>query len=71
MTADELIQAATKYRQDRPEQRWGQAPFNTVYDLNPEFASEVTATELNPFYDDARVEALLMALETRHAPDHS
>lgn len=46
---DKAVQAA---RAEHPEWRNGQTLFNVLYDLEPDLANEVRATELDPFYND-------------------
>lgn len=54
--------AAGTYRAARPEQRWGQALFNTLHEHDPQLAAELCGTPADPFYDDARVPAFMDAV---------
>ena len=41
----------------RPEElRRGQFAFNLMEDLQPEFAESIRGTELDPFYDDGKLD---------------
>jgi hypothetical protein len=57
--------AAAKYQAEHPEQRLGQAHFNVLRTFDPEFADEITGTELDPFYDDGNLGPMLDALGRR------
>ena len=52
-----------------PEWRYGQTIFNALYfdHFDPEFADEIRGSDLDPFHDDGRADALLAALEKRWA----
>jgi hypothetical protein len=52
-----------RYRKEHPEQRYGQAAFNVLYDERPELANQVRATLLDPFHVDERLTAFLRFIE--------
>lgn len=45
-----------------PEQRIGQAYFNTLYDCHPDIADDFRGGRLDPFYDDTLVPDFLAFL---------
>jgi len=47
-----------KWRAAYPSWREGQAVFNALHSLHPELADEIRTTELDPFYQDARLPEL-------------
>jgi hypothetical protein len=53
---------------DHPDWRVGQAHFNVLADLAPDVADAVRGTNLDPFYDDARLDAFLRHVQTQLAP---
>lgn len=48
-----------EYRMTYPLEREGQSLFNVFAELYPEKAKPLIATDLDPFYDDAKVGAFL------------
>ena len=55
---------------NRPEwSRKGQHAFNALLDYFPEFAEEIRATQLDPFYHDERIPALFEELNQRFAQE--
>jgi hypothetical protein len=42
--------------------RFGQTCFNVLYELDPDLADSIRATDLDPFYDDNKVPAFLERL---------
>lgn len=63
MTIDEWVYQATQYQIAHPEQRWGQALFNSLYDHRPDIANSVRATTADPFYDNERITLFLQTVE--------
>jgi len=49
--------------------RIGQAMFNRLYDVDPEFADSLRGSDVDPFYaddyEDERVQGFLKAIEER------
>lgn len=56
MTYDEFVTEAERACVKNPFLRRGQAASNALYLLRPDLAAKVTASDLDPFYDDAKVE---------------
>lgn len=52
MTLAEFFQKVETYRAEHPEQRYGQACFNVLAQVNPDLAGEIVATAADPFYVD-------------------
>lgn len=50
---------ACDFRRMSPELRLGQALYTHLHNTRKEYADAVFDTELDPFYDDARVPAFL------------
>lgn len=48
-----------EYRRKYPQMREGQIFFNVFSDMWPDKVQQVTATEVDPFYDDARIPAFI------------
>lgn len=49
---------------DRPvELRRGQAAFNLMEDLQPEFAESIRGTEIDPYYDDGKLDSFFGAAQ--------
>lgn len=44
-------------RKAHPQWREGQAYFNALEELLPDFANEIRGTKLDPFYHDDRIDA--------------
>ena len=63
MIAANLRVAGQRQCQLMPHLRLGQAVFNLAHLLYPYPTSRLVGTELDPFYDDSRVEAFLKELE--------
>jgi hypothetical protein len=55
---------AVRKRQSQ-EQRYGQAVFNTAYDLFPREVDFFRSTSYDPFFLDSRVDEFLAAVEAR------
>lgn len=55
MTRKELIDEAMR----RDHWRFGQAVFNIVNEIDPEFADSMRNTNCDPFYFDSRVERFI------------
>lgn len=54
---DQMIQSAMK---ENPRWRYGQTVFNVAWDLWPGFIDQkIRGSELDPFYQDKKVDALL------------
>lgn len=49
-------------RWDYPEWRKGQALFNALYDLVPEFANMIRGTKVDPFHQDKNCNVVLSML---------
>lgn len=60
MTEAEFHDAVRASMRKWPEQRYGQAVFNVLREAYPEIAEHVLGTELDPFFFDERVPALLV-----------
>ena len=45
--------------------RKGQVLFNVLYDERPEWADEIRATEIDPFYEDQKIPAFWEWLEQK------
>ena len=53
-----VLEAAKLARLQYPMWRWGQAVFNTMYELHPDFANELRGTKMDPFYIDENVDKI-------------
>lgn len=71
MTVEELQRLAAAYQAEHPQQRWGQALFNTLCRVDPGLGRELTGTGADPFYSDSRVGDFLVAIENRTCPPPS
>jgi hypothetical protein len=58
MTRDTFI-SLVRRRVARTGERWGQAAFNALAELDPVLAEEVRSTRFDPFYDNSRVADML------------
>jgi hypothetical protein len=56
-TYGEFFEHFLKYKDAHPEQRYGQALFNALYEVAPDLANEIRATARDPFHDQSRVAA--------------
>lgn len=52
---DEVLNLAAKMIVKYPQFRIGQSFFNSLYELHPQIADEVRATEYDPFYNDDKI----------------
>lgn len=57
----ELLAAAGDLKAKHPQLRFGQAIYNAAYRLNPAI-EKLAGTDVDPFHDDARVEAFLQKI---------
>lgn len=55
MTLTLLIEEAAKLRRESPDLRYGQALMNALATLDPALHSEISGSDLDPFYDDKRI----------------
>lgn len=65
----DFVQAVGARQAAHPDWRYGQTVFNVLYydGFDPEYANEIRGTDLDPFYNDGRADALLDKLEQRWA----
>lgn len=56
MTYDEFVTEAHRARVKNPFLRQGQAASNALYLLRPDLAAKVTASDIDPFYDDSKID---------------
>lgn len=63
----EFLQAVHARMHKHPSERYGQACFNTLYfdAFDPEFAESIRGGQFDPFYDDDRVDQMLLLLKGR------
>lgn len=62
-----IYSQALEYQSHYPGLRFGQAVFNTVYELWPVVAKRYRATELDPYYHDNRVNRFIQqCVQDRH-----
>lgn len=61
-TFDSAVTCLNDYVKQNREQRIGQAYFNALYGILPEFANKIRATKFDPFHDDTRIGAFFSAL---------
>ena len=54
-----IVASARNVVKNDPSLRLGQAVFNLIYKRNP--AVSLVGTEVDPFYDDSKIEAFLEA----------
>lgn len=54
-------------RKRHPELRAGQALWNVTVELWPDIANPLRGTEVDPFYDDSKIGAFIMACAERAA----
>lgn len=52
---EELSDLVNEYKESHPQQRDGQALFNTLFVNFPEVAEAIRATSVDPFYKDDRI----------------
>jgi hypothetical protein len=57
---DRYFEAARATLREHPEQRPGQAAYNTLAVLHPDLAEQVHGTERDPFYIDKRLPAFFL-----------
>ena len=57
----QFVVQAEHYWREHPDQRRGQAYFNYLYDTHPRFATDITSSDFDPFYDDAKIPDMLAA----------
>ena len=60
---DEWLAYALKYIKDHPEQRQGQAYYNSLHAHRPDIAYSLTGTVFDPFYNNARLPAFFEKVE--------
>lgn len=63
MTFEEYQRQVSEVDAAIPEWRTGQTAFNVLYDIRPELADAVRATELDPFYQDELLPAFYARIE--------
>lgn len=52
MTFEDYITEVAEQSREHPEWRHGQTAFNVLYRLNPELATRIRGTGMDPFYLD-------------------
>lgn len=62
------IPKANEYRVEHPEQRLGQAMFNSLEQHRPDIANMVRATHADPFYDNKRLGLFYTTVEALWNP---
>lgn len=61
----EYLEHADLYYHSEPLQRIGQAYYNALSELHPELAGEINSTDLDPFFNDGRLDEFLKAVEEK------
>lgn len=56
---EELVIGAQNDRYQWPELREGQSLMNKLYDVSPELYVELTASNIDPFYNDKHLDAFM------------
>lgn len=59
MNFSEFLLEIAYYYYNNKEQRFGQACFNVLWELDESLAREIHSTELDPFFEDGRVPEFL------------
>lgn len=54
--------ATNNYVKSSQRPRWGQCVFNALWTKFPDTAEEITGTNLDPFYDDKRLEEMQLKI---------
>lgn len=57
-----------EYHKANPAQRRGQALFNHLHDVRTDLAERIRGTNLDPFYDDSRLDDTLTWLHQQWIP---
>lgn len=70
MTTTDFYKNVAAHMKSYPRQRYGQAVFNVMYVVAPEFADEMRGKSLDPFYDDTLAPDFVLAAEIRGVLDH-
>lgn len=55
VTYEEWLEYALKYAAENPDQRMGQALYNSLKRLDPELALTIATTDADPFYEEGVV----------------
>lgn len=57
----QLLKQVHTNLQKHPEQRFGQAVFNTAHEFSPEIARDLQSRDIDPFYKEDKVSEFLEA----------
>lgn len=58
---EEFYEIYFEHRHGYPQQRDGQFTFNLMYELRPDLANKYRGSDVDPFYDNSRIDAFLKA----------
>ncbi len=60
---EEFVSYAEMYWSANRSQRKGQAYFNALHRLRPDIANDLTASSVDPFYNDDRIPSFLESVK--------